>query len=110
MFSFTVRIILAILAVYRLSELVALDTGPYDIFDKFRRMLGRKASSGSSTWKTLADLVNCPFCCGIWFSIFFTVLILFPTLPGDIFILFLAIAGGQTFLESLSGNTETEKK
>ena len=103
MFSLYVRILLGVLATYRVAELMSLDFGPYNIFQSIRSFLGRKASSGDKTWKTLADLVNCPFCLGIWFSVLAIVLILLPTLSGDIFLLFMGVAGGQCFLESLSG-------
>lgn len=96
-----VRILLAILAVYRVSELFSLDDGPYKIFDRLRKWAGR-SSYKSETHRTFADLLHCPFCTGVWFSFLVLPLLLLPTVPGDIFILGCGIAGAQTFLETMS--------
>ena len=97
------RLILAALSTYRLAELFALDNGPYDMFKVIRYALGRKASEGNSTWKTLADLVDCPFCLGIWFAVLAGAGVIYPTNPGDILLILLGIAGLQAFLEGITG-------
>jgi hypothetical protein len=102
------RIVLAILADYRLSELLAIDDGPGHMFRRLREWAGRKAAENSNKgiWVSLAELVTCPFCLGIWLAGFFTILIVFPSVLGDVLIILLAIAGGQTYLESTSNGRD----
>lgn len=99
--SFELRLILGALSVYRISELLSLDDGPFEIFKNLRESLGRKSHS-SLLFKELALLLSCPFCTGVWVSIFVLVLILLPSGIGDIFLIILALSGAQTFLEQCS--------
>lgn len=98
------RIVLAVFVDYRLSELISLDYGPDHIFERFKLWTGRQAAShgNEGIWSSIAELVACPFCLGVWFAIPLMFLIVFPSVPGDIFLVFLAITGGQTYLESTS--------
>lgn len=57
------KLIVSALAVFRLSRLVALDT----IAEPLRIAVGRRASGGGA-WRWGADLINCPFCLGVWFA------------------------------------------
>jgi len=100
------RIPLAILAVFRVTELMVYDDGPFGVFLRFRHFLAdlstssRARNSGIRTVSTeLADWVHCPFCVGVWISVVFAVLILIPSIPGDVIILILGLAGGQSFLQ-----------
>ena len=86
------NLIVDILAVFRLTELLVKDEGPFQIFERFRRFLGRNAYR-SELHKTVADAFNCVFCLGLWVA----VLVLF--LPRKIRYV-LAIAGGQSIIES----------
>lgn len=102
--SIEVRIVLALLSVYRIAELVAIDTGPYKIFERLRKWAGKKAAENydqNTFWFNFAELINCPFCFGVWAGLFCAVLIVFPTGAGDFFLLVLGLAGAQTFLESV---------
>ncbi len=96
------RFLLVCLATYRISELFALDNGPYDIFKILRYAVGKKASEGSATWHTIADLVNCPFCLGVWFALVGAFIMIWHSIYSDFILIWLAIAGVQTFLESIS--------
>lgn len=89
--------ILAVLAVYRISQLLSCDA----IFTSFRIALGRKASSGSKYWKCAADLIHCPFCLGFWFALFVTFFMPYSNLI-TFLLWWLGIAGASTFLESVS--------
>lgn len=95
------RIILCILSSYRITELISLDDGPFGIFRKFRKFLGKRGSKGELNYQ-LAILITCPFCLGIWISSVMSLLIFFPTVIGDIFLIVMSISGGQTVLESLN--------
>ncbi len=93
-------VLIAILATYRVAQFITYDNAPFNLMDKFRCYLGVKAAGAKKygIWWSLAELVNCPFCNGLWISLLFT-LILFGFQPISILTWF-AIAGGQAWLES----------
>jgi len=68
------RIILAILACYRLSLLVSEDDGPADVFRKLRKWTDEKRLSEQANgvargkWANIDDGVRCPYCVGVWVS------------------------------------------
>ena len=101
-----VMLIAAILATFKLGEIVVIETGPYGIFERFRATVGKSASKvtpGKRTFVTeFAALIHCPYCVGVWTSLLLVLLIAFRSIPGDVFILFMAIAGGQSLLQTLS--------
>lgn len=101
--NFEVRLLLSMFACFRIAQLIALDDGPFNIFSRFRAYLGVKASKseGYTVVKSMADLVNCPYCLGVWASILMTFLVLRPTTPGDLFMLLLSISGAQAFLQGI---------
>lgn len=92
------KLIIAVLAVYRLTQLVTEDEGPYNIFTRFRMFVGKNAYR-SKHHKTFADGVNCPYCLGIWFS---CIILLLP----EKLRMILAISGGQSILQSLTHQEE----
>ncbi len=93
-------VFIAIFATYRVAQFITYDNAPFNLMDKLRCYLGIKAAEAKKhgVWWSLAELVNCPFCNGLWISLLFT-LILFGVQPVSILI-WLAIAGGQAWLES----------
>ena len=91
-------IILAILATYRLSRLVADDQAAVPL----RAWAGRRASgqpTGSPAF-LLAELVNCPYCLGVWFAAFLA-LLLKPGSAREWVLTWLAIAGGQALVQEI---------
>lgn len=108
MLTDTFRIILAILATYRISNLIALDNGPFDIIRVTRSYIGRKAAIGSAAWKTLAGLTRCPLCLGIWVSIIATITLYCNNMVIDFIMITLAIAGGQSVIYMIAGYVEDE--
>lgn len=90
-----VKLIINILAAYRLAEMVVEDDGPYDIFKRFRVWAGQNAHK-SSTRLTIANGVNCIYCVGFWMAI---LVFLLPK-KLDALKTILAISGGQSFLTS----------
>jgi hypothetical protein len=100
--SFILRLILAVLTVYRVAELFAVDDGPYGIFRNIRAFCGKKAAGKdySNFWFNMAGLVSCPFCIGVWFSAIALVPVYYPTTITDFVLVWLGIAGLQTYLES----------
>lgn len=85
--------IIMILATFRLVRLLTYDS----VTDYIRRYL---AGYDDGFRKTLSDLVNCPWCTGVWMSLL--VVFLFYALPGfRTFLLIMALAGAGTFIQIL---------
>ena len=88
-----VNFIIAVLAAFRLTELIVKDEGPYMMFSRFRRWTGKKAASGNTHYITLAEAVYCVFCIGVYAA--FIIMILPKPVKYVI-----AVAGGQSLIES----------
>lgn len=90
-----------VFAIFRLAELIS--TGL--IFDAVRREIAKRAASGGRVWKATADLIHCPFCIGVWFSLpaasLFAITILRTKDLLQIMILWLGMAGAQYFLSCI---------
>lgn len=101
------RIVMAMLSVYRVSQLFTIDDGPYALFRRFRMWIGMKAArkditEGWDVWRNLAELFECPYCMGMWVALLALPLLLWPGIVGDAALLYLGVTGGQTFLESFN--------
>jgi len=102
------RFVLAVFAVYRLAQLVAIDDGPFAIFSRLRGSVAQWSAgvdTGSLRW-TARELIKCPYCLGVWFGAFAVLPVWFPTAIGDLALLALGIAGGQCFLQDFSRDKE----
>lgn len=75
-------------ATYRLSRAVAMEEGPFRLFDLFRELIARLF--GLDSWVTRG--VNCPLCISVWVSLGLTI-----GLRGDWF-QWLATAGLACYL------------
>lgn len=100
--TLALRLLCAAFACYRLAALLAIDDGPYHFIDRIRRAFGRKAAEGGATWKTLAELVYCPYCSGVWFGLPLALCVLWPFFLSDVVLIWFAITGLQAFLQSLT--------
>lgn len=94
------RLILAVFVCYRLAQLVTYDEGPFSVFLKLRRRAGcyDYAQNGEPK-KAIGRFLRCPYCMGVWFAILSGALVIWPTVIGDFFLLWLGIAGAQNYLE-----------
>lgn len=99
--SFRIRLVLGILACHRLAQLVALDDGPLFVFKRLRAAAGRRAAAGGIFWSSLAEGIHCPYCLGMWFAVPVAALVARITMGGDLILLWLGIAGGQSALEEV---------
>lgn len=90
MMSNLANLLIYILATFRLTELITVDDGPYDMFSRFRKWTGKNAYK-SKHHKTLADVVHCRFCVGVWAAIFLAFM------PKQVRLV-LAAAGGQALI------------
>lgn len=88
------RLICAAFAVYRLARLITQDDGPFSVFKRLREWA---AVNGK---ESVAELLNCPFCLGVWFALIAAALVLMPTLAGDVILVWLGLAGAQSFLQA----------
>lgn len=92
-------LVVLILVNYRLAEVIAID----QISQRFRDFLAKFAGKQYSFGWYVAELFSCPFCIGIWIAAGLA-FALKPNNFWDWFISWLAIAGGQAFLETIGGN------
>jgi len=101
-----IRLALAILATYRLAQFIVLDDGPWDAMFRLRRKLGcytMRASPESAEFyepaTVLGRLLECVHCVGKWAAIPFAVLTLCPSMPGDLVLVCVGLAGAQSLIE-----------
>lgn len=108
------RLILAILACYRLARLISTDDGPGFIFlrlrfwakdkgflERKRNLISPDDSRWFGPWTSLAEGLSCPFCVGIWVSLALFPLVIRPSRWGDLALTLFAISGGQAVLTGL---------
>jgi hypothetical protein len=84
---------LAILAAYRVARMLALEEGPFALFDRWRNLFL------NDNW--IGRGMRCPLCLGFWLALpaALVALLFDRTLPADAFVLaWLGIAGGQAVL------------
>ncbi len=114
-----IRIVITILAVYRLALLFSRDDGPLFIFKRLRLYIDKKAVLEQDKrreefeenddrillgpWSNFDEGVFCPICVGVNMSALCIALLFLPTIPGDIFLGVFGLAGGQAFLQKVSG-------
>lgn len=94
------RLALAAFACFRLAQLVAYDEGPKGIFLELRKRAGSyDYGANGEPKRAVGRFLKCPYCLGVWFAIFCTVPVLWPTQAGDMVLTWLGIAGAQACLE-----------
>jgi len=97
----------AILASYRLANLIAKDEGPFHLFSFTRneaKIINPQSQFWSSFWDSVSDGLECPCCVGFYTSVLCGLLILFPSMYGNIFLIIFAIAGGQYYMNGRCRN------
>ncbi len=97
------RAVLAAMAVYRLARLLVMDDGPFGLL---RRARDGAAIRGGDIrlWETVAELYSCTYCLGVWLAALGAALVARPTPAGDLFLLWMGLAGAQAFLQGLNEN------
>ncbi len=84
-------LLVAVLATWRLSHLVAHEDGPFDLVAKVRH------AADFSVWGRLMD---CPYCLNLWFAAPFAVWLASNWIDG--LALWPAISGGACLIEQIS--------
>jgi hypothetical protein len=85
-----IRMILAVLATWRVTHLLAREDGPADIIVRFRRLLGQSLAG---------QLMDCFNCLSLWISA--PAALFISRKPLDWFVAWLALSGGACLLERL---------
>lgn len=94
------ELVIASLAVYRLARMVALERGPFDVFERIRGWSFIYLSKES--W--LNDGINCPLCLSFWFALIASFFLPFTSWTDFIF-RWLAMSGVASFLIKLEAET-----
>ena len=113
-----IRIVITILAVYRLALLFSRDDGLLFVFKRIRLYTDKKAILEQDKrrnkfeenddrillgpWSNFNEGIFCPMCVGLYMSALCIALLFLPTIPGDIFLGVFGVAGGQAFLQRKS--------
>ncbi|HEY6229029.1 MAG TPA: DUF1360 domain-containing protein [Verrucomicrobiae bacterium] len=93
------RLVVAILAVWRVSHLIAREDGPFDVIIKIRASLGNGM---------LGRLMDCPHCLGLWIAAPFGWWVGSDAAEYAVAVAWLAIAGGASLIEHfIERNTPT---
>ena len=62
--------ILLTLATFRISHMVAMEEGPWHLFERLHLLLGAKVDITGQHWtagnNVLAKLMSCPLCLSVW--------------------------------------------
>jgi H+/Cl- antiporter ClcA len=87
--------IVSALAAYRMARMMVSETGPFAIFARIRRHIDPQ----QKTWIGIG--LNCPYCMGLWSSLFFYWLLTYnQNTTAHFLVNVLAIAGVQTIIQS----------
>jgi len=96
---------MAILATYRLANLLPEDDGPFFVFRRIRSFTANKMMAENDDlgfWAMVDEAVNCAYCCGLYAAIFVGGLAAWNNFYGNLFVLVFAIAGGQSIFQRWS--------
>jgi len=93
---------IAAFACFRGGELIVKDDGPFDCFLKFRMAVGAHTlGPDNRPASVLGKLFSCPYCVGVWLALACAVVL--APLDWHLVLYWLAIAGGQAFLQTIGG-------
>jgi len=99
-----IQLIVAVLATYRIANLLPDDNGPFFIFRRIREYISSKAmmeNDENGFWANIDDGINCAHCCGLYVSVLVTMLVLWQNYYSNAFLIIFAIAGGQSLLREI---------
>lgn len=92
------KLVFLVLVCYRLADLLAYDEGPFSVFKRLRVWLGAYDYGPNGEAQTiLGRFVSCPYCLGVWIAL---PLAIWASLDYW-WLWWFAIAGGQSFLQSM---------
>jgi len=88
--SWWIRFVLAVLATWRVTHLLASEDGPADIIVRFRKLLGQSLAG---------QLMDCFHCLSLWIAA--PAALFVSRNPVEWFVTWLALSGGACLLERL---------
>ena len=92
------------LACYRLARLLAFDEGPFGLVHRIRAAIGAYDYDKQGRAQTgLGRMATCPYCLGMWIAI--PLAYYAAGAQWMIVIWWLAIAGGQSFLQGMTNDS-----
>lgn len=97
-------LVIAVFAVYRVAELIAIDEGPGDACLRLRVAVGCYDLDENGRIKTsVGRLLACPYCIGIYLALVAALIVA----PHDwrVLLYWFGIAGAQAFLQTVGGRT-----
>lgn len=98
-------LVLYALIAFRLSEMLVIDDGLFDVFSNLRGWFNRAPFDSHGLRRSIADVLTCVHCVGVWIALVLTFTLPFTTIL-DFFIWFLAIAGLQSVIAGKLGRTQ----
>jgi hypothetical protein len=104
-FLFMEQLLIASLAVWRISSLLAREDGPWDIFVRFRLMIGFKYNKSSELEATngFAKGLECVWCSSLWFAAIAALIMVHTSFYGWLLYM-LAISAGAIIVERIAYN------
>lgn len=99
-----ISLLIAILTTYRIAHLLPEDDGPFFVFRHIRSFVTAKTIAENDEWGFWAmvdDGINCVYCCGLYAAILTGGLVIWNNYYGNLFLLIMGIAGGQSLLQKL---------
>jgi hypothetical protein len=91
---YSFRFLLAVLAVWRLTHLLAKEDGPWDIMVRFRRALGGGF---------FGSLLSCSYCLSVWIAAPFTFFLEGTAI--ERVVMWLALSGAAILLERMTAGS-----
>jgi hypothetical protein len=104
-----IQLVIAILATYRIANLLPDDDGPFFVFKRIRIYVSHKAMNENDDlgfWAMIEDGINCAHCCGLYAAMFVSLFVLWQNYYANVFLLIFAVAGGQSLTKSLANRLE----
>jgi hypothetical protein len=97
-FELLLRVVISALAAYRVARMLALETGPFALFSRWRGWVFIWQGSGHGNKKTwITEGIECPLCTGFWASL---VMLGLTYVDYVVYaVVWLAVAGLQTAIQ-----------
>jgi hypothetical protein len=90
-----IRWVFAAFATYRVARMLALEEGPFGLFDRIRDAVG------GDNW--LSRGLSCPYCLGFWIALVAALAVTELASAFEFVMVWLSIAGAQTYLQATEG-------
>jgi hypothetical protein len=101
--SAILRLILAVLATYRLTRMIVNESGPGDVLLKLRSVV---ISKPGYAWCFIADLINCEYCVSVWVAAVLAVLVLAGGWFGTWVLVWLGLSGAFYIAQEIKDRME----